>query len=334
LATTIKDVAKRAGVSSATVSRVLADHPHVSAEVRIKVQEVVHELGYQPSRVARSFRVKKTKIIGLIVSDIMNPFFTSLVRTIEDFASQKGYAVILCNTDEDLSKEKNYIESMLSEGVAGVLIAPAREKNCTCNKLFNAGIPIVCIDRKLENIQVDTVLVDNFAGAYKAVEHLVRMGHRKIGALIGEYTTTGLQREDGFRKALQDNLLPVEESLMQRGCPKEETGRALAAVLLEMASPPTAIFCGNNLLTLGAMNEIFSRGLRVPNDIALVGFDDLEWYGLVDPGITAVRQPTHEIAMTAIDLLFRRIEGDLTPSSKVILPTELHIRSSSAMRVL
>ncbi len=329
MAVTIKDVAKKAGVSSATVSRVLSNQENVREEVRIRVRQAVEDLRYQPSHVARSFRTNRSRIIGLIVSDIVNPFYTSLVRSIEDAASKNGFAVFLCNTDEDLQKEEIYVDFMIGERVAGVLLSPVCEEKSSVKKLLDTGIPVVCMDRKVKGIETDTVMVDNVSGTYGAVEHLLKLGHHRIGAMVGSRTTTGREREEGYRKALADYSIPIDESLLQRGSPKESVGREMTKQLLSLADRPTALFCGNNLLTVGALGEIFSQGLKVPGDIAIAGFDDLEWYSLVEPTITAVRQPIHEYGQSAINLLFSRIDGLSTPKQSIVLSTELFVRCSS-----
>ena len=331
---TIRDVAEKAGVSNATVSRVLANHPYVREEVRKRVLAAAADLRYQPSHVSRSFRIRKSKIIGLIVSDVINPFFTSLVRCVEDRASSHGYAVILCNSNEDLQRESNYLDFMLSERVAGVLLTPVQVKNCASKRLLDAGIPVVCVDRTLDDLEVDSVMVDNAGGTFQLTEHLIQNGHERIGAIFGELSATGRLRENGFRNALLVHNIPIREEYIQRGMPRENEGQMLTRQLLQLPQPPTAILCGNNLLTIGALRAILEQGLVIPDDVAVAGFDDLEWYGLVQPSITAVFQPTQQIGRTAVDILFRRIGGDKSASYQVILPTELRIRCSSTKRIV
>ena len=333
MAVTIKEVAKRAGVSSATVSRVLSNQSNVREEVRQRVLQAAKELRYQPNRVARSFRSNRSLIIGLVVSDILNPFYTSLVRAVEDIASKNGYAVFLCNTDESVAKEEIYIDFMIGERVAGVLLTPVLEENCSVNRLRDAGIPVVCLDRSVREPAFDTVMVDNVFGAYKVVEHLIGLGHVRIGAILGKNCTTGREREDGYRRALRDHDLPVEPELIRRGTPRERDGRDLARMLLHLPDRPTAIFCGNNLLTVGTLGEVYANGLRIPEDIAIVGFDDLEWYSLVEPTITAVYQPVQELGRRAIDLLFKRMNGDLSEAKTILLAPELRVRSSSGCEI-
>jgi len=289
----------------------------------------VEELRYQPSRLAQSFRINRSKIIGLIITDILNPFYTSLVRSIEDIAANHGYAIFLCNSDEDEQKEEIYIDFMIEERVAGVLLTPVLEANNSVDQLRDAGIPVICLDRSIDNPIIDTVLVDNISGAFQVVDHLIGLGHRKIAIVVGENCTTGRQREEGYKRALNIHGIPLNAAYIQRGFPREIAGKRMTKELLGLADPPTAIFCGNNLLTIGALAEVNAQGMKVPDDISIVGFDDLEWYSLVEPTITAVSQPVQGIGQKAIDLLFQRIAGDRSAAKTYILEPNLHIRGSS-----
>jgi len=327
----IKDVARRAGVSSATVSRVLANKPHVSEEVRQRVLAAVEELGYQPSRVARSLRVQRSRIIGLIISDIENPFFTSLVRAVEDVAYEHQYAVFLCNSDEDIEKEKLYIDLMRAEKVAGVVISATRETDNPCQRLTDANIPVVAVDRRILDLEVDTVVVDNVGATFDLVSHLINDGHRRIGAVIGSpVATTGRERREGYLQALKAHDLPILPHLIRTGLPKEAVGYRLTGELLALSDRPTALFTGNNLLTVGALRAIHERGLRIPEDIALVAFDELDWMSLVKPNLTVVAQPTYELGRTAANLLLKRIEDSTLPPQEVVLSPTLLVRQSCA----
>ncbi len=327
----IQDVARRAGVSSATVSRVLANKPHVSEEVRRRVLAAVEELGYQPSRVARSLRAQRSKIIGLIISDIQNPFFTSLVRAVEDVAYKHQYAVFLCNSDEDIEKETLYIDLMRAERVAGVVISPTRETDNPCQKLIEVNVPVVAVDRRILDLEVDTVVVDNVGAAFNLVRHLINDGHRHIGAVIGSsIATTGRERREGYVRALEAHGLPILPHLIRTGLPKEAVGYQLTGELLDLPDRPTALFTGNNLLTVGALRAIHERGLRIPDDIALVAFDELDWMSLIKPNLTVVAQPTYELGKTATNLLLNRIENSAHPPQEVVLNPPLIIRQSCA----
>lgn len=325
------DVASRAGVSTATVSRVLADHPHVRAEVRLRVQTAIDELGYQPSRVARSLRGQTAAIIGVVISDIQNPFFTHLVRAVEDGAYARKQAIFLCNTDEDVEKEQLYLRLMMAEKVAGVVVCPASERGETLQPLLDAGVPVVTVDRRVYGVEVDSVLVDNARATATIIRHVIEDGHRRIAAILPSLTnTTGRQRHEGYLAAMRAARLPIEADLVRSGQPREVTGYRLTEEILDLAEPPTAIFTGNNMLTVGAIRCLQERGLRIPDDIALVGFDDLDWMSIVHPRLTVIAQPTYELGRTAIRMLHQRIEDRGLPVRHLVLPPQLLIRQSCA----
>jgi len=327
----IKDVARRAGVSSATVSRVLANKPHVSQEMHERVLAAVEELGYQANRVARSLRAQRAAIIGLIISDIQNPFFTSLVRAVEDVAYQHEYGVFLCNSDEDIEKERLYIDLLHAEKVAGVVISPTRETDNPSRKLVEAGIPVVAVDRRMLDLEVDTVVVDNVGAALDIVGHLISDGYRRIAAVVGPpTTTTGRERLEGYVRALKAHGLPILPRLVGTGLPKEAFGYQFTAELLNLDEPPTALFTGNNLLTVGALRAIHERGLRIPDDIALVAFDEMDWMSLIRPSLTVVAQPTYELGRAAAELLLKRIEDSTCPIQEIMLKPTIFIRQSCA----
>ena len=327
---TIKDVARKAGVSSATVSRALSGKPHVRQAVIDQVREAALELDFHPSRVARSLRAQKTTIIGLIISDILNPFFTTLVRAVEDSASRNEYGVFLCNSDESVEKEMAYIELLQAENVAGVLITPTQENDNPSRRLFEDRIPIVAVDRCMLDVPVDTVLADNFSGSYSAVDHLIQQGHTRIAIVAAQPNrTTGRERLAGYRQALADHNIPFCDELVYTGIPNRLTGRLYAKEITQSPIKPTAIFCGNNLLTMGVLGYLKEAGCNIPEDYALVSFDDMEWYTMTSPTITAVRQPVYELGRQAADLLFERINGSVSPVKEIVLETQLVVRQSS-----
>lgn len=326
----MNDVARLAGVSNATVSRVMSDKPHVRPEVRERVWRAVQELGYRPNRVARSLRAQTSRIIGLIISDIQNPFFTSVVRAIEDVAHRQGFSIILCNSDEDPGKEQLYLDLMHDENVAGIILCPTREDNANLQKYPLDGIPLVTLDRRLVNIDTDGILLDNIESTRAMVRHLIQNGYRRIGAVIGTSDfTTGRERREGYVMALAAHGIPFEPELLIQVSPKEAEGYRATEKLLRLAEPPTAVFAGNNLLTLGALKAIRAHNLRIPQDIALAGFDEMPWSSLVEPGITVVEQPTYELGRTAAEVLLRRLETPSRPTREVVLKGKLILRESS-----
>ncbi|HZO68553.1 MAG: LacI family DNA-binding transcriptional regulator [Kribbellaceae bacterium] len=330
--TTIYDVARRSGVSPATVSRVLSGRRNVDPELSKKVRAAVAELGYRPNGVARNLRRASTNLWAVVISDIENPFFTSLVRGLEDVAQTAGYSVVLCNSDEDPDKEAAYVSAVLTEQMAGVVISPSGSADGV-QQLHDAGVPMVVIDRHLDGIEVDTVLVDNEHGAAEAVKHLLDGGYRRIGCITGpRRVSTALDRLAGYRTALRTAGVRFDKDLVRHADFREAGGYSAMESLLELAEPPEALFVANNLMTVGALECLTARGLRAPDDIAVVGFDDIPWADLVVPPLSTVAQPTYELGRTAGQLLKDRIGTPGRPASMVTLRTELHVRGTSSPR--
>jgi len=266
----IKDVAEAAGVSTATVSRVLADKPYVRAEVRDHVLAVVEELNYRPNRVARSLRAQKSNIIGLIVSDIQNPFFTLISRAVEDAAYEQGMSIFLCNTDEDAAKEAMYIKLMRDERVAGIILSPTLKTSNNFIEITNSHLPVVVIDRQVPGVEIDSVQVDNFESAYKIVDHLIGHGCQRIGALFGVGSSTGRSRREGYLKALEDNgIKPVAELALFVEA-REAEGYRATRELLNLPVAPQAIFTSNGLLSAGAFWALRESSLKLPE---IIGFN-------------------------------------------------------------
>ncbi|HVB61036.1 MAG TPA: LacI family DNA-binding transcriptional regulator [Ktedonobacteraceae bacterium] len=327
----IKEVAEAAGVSTATVSRVLTNSPHVRPELRERVLNVVQQLEYRPNLIARSLRSQQTMTIGLIVSDIRNPFFTAISRDVEDTAYEQGYSIILCNTDEDQQKEVIYLNLMRDANVAGVIFSPTRQTAANFAAL-NLDFPTVVVDRSVSNADVDAVLLDNVDSAYRLTTHLIDNGYQRIGAICGEMSTTGRERHAGYEQALRARGRTPAGDRVRFVAPKIEAGYAATLQLLDLAQPPDALLTTNSLLAAGALEAIRERGLTIPGDIALVTFDETTWASLVQPPLTLIAQPTHEIGQTATELLLRRIAEPARPTRQVILKGQLLIRGSSAPR--
>ncbi|GAB4580537.1 MAG: LacI family DNA-binding transcriptional regulator [Anaerolineales bacterium] len=326
--TNIKDVAKAAGVSTATVSRVLADtHAPVRPETKERVLKAIHELGYRPNLVARSLRAQKTAKIGLVVSDIRNPFFTAISRAVEDAAYEQGYSVLMCNTDENPDKEALYLDLLHDENVAGVIFSPTHQFS-EGTKEYNSNIPFVFVDRSVKSRNVDMVLLNNGPAAYDLTAHLLENGYSKIAGLFGNASTTAPERHRGFNKALKDHhLAPFATRFIP---PRIQQGYETTLTLLSQANKPDAIFTSNSMLTAGAFRAIRDTGLSIPKDVGLVGFDETTWGELVEPPITVIAQPTEEIGRTATELLFQRIADPSRSPKTVILNGALRIRGSSS----
>ncbi len=325
----IKDVAKAAEVSVATVSRVLAGKSRVKEATRKRVLQAVDQLNYRPNLVARSLRVQTSARIGLVVSDIRNPFFTAISRAVEDSAYKQGFSVLLCNTDENPEKEELYLNVLHDENVAGIIFSPTRQFSARF-KSYSSSIPYVMIDRFVESKDMDMVLLDNVAAGYELTTHLIENGFCKLAGLFGDASTTAPERRRGFQKALNDHgLEPVATHVI---APRIGPGYETTMDLLTRKDRPDAIFTSNSMLTAGAFRAIRDSRLIVPDDVALVGFDETTWGELVDPPITLIAQPTEEIGWTATELLFQRIEEPTRSPKTVILRGKLIVRGSSAKR--
>jgi len=328
----MQEVARRAKVSIATVSRVLNQSDKVVPETRAAVEQALRDLGYRPSRVARRLRMNsgRAHLVGLIIPDIQNPFYAEIARGVEDAAYAAEYATILCNSDENPDRERFYLGVMRDESVDGVVLPPFAETDAAVAEFVRTGIPVVCVDRSLAAVKTDLVEVDNYRGAFDAVSHLAARGHQRIGLIEGRSeVSTSRERRRGYLEALAAHSLPVRKGLMRSGDFKQESGRLLTHELLEARTPPTALFVCNNLMTVGALAALHQRGLKVPQDVAVIGFDDLAWAEALDPPLTVVRQPAREIGRQAMELLLRRImEPDRPPVTIRLLP-ELVIRQST-----
>ncbi|MFZ4813696.1 MAG: LacI family DNA-binding transcriptional regulator [Phototrophicaceae bacterium] len=327
----IKEVAARAGVSVATVSRVLSNKNSVRPQTREVVMRVIEELSYRPNRVASSLRRQKANVIGLLVSDIMNPFFTEIARAIEDVANQYQMGVFFCNTDEDPQKEKRYLQTLLDENVAGIILSPTASPIEHFQFLFEDATPIVVIDRRIPSATVDCVLSDNLQAATLLTEHLIQQGYKRIAAVIGlKAVTTGQERMQGYLQAMHAYGL---EPLCAFTPPREKEGEQVVYQWLSAGQLPDAILTGNSRLTIGAINAIKSAGLTISKDIGLAGFDETIWAAHIGSGLTVIRQPTYEMGQTAAELLLQRIDAPQRAAREVILRGNLIQRGSTAFRV-
>lgn len=327
---TIREVAAKAGVSPATVSRVVGNYGYVSQKTRRKVLAAVKELGYRPDSIARSLVTRATHTIGLVVTDITNPFFANLVRGVEEVTWQHGYTLILANTDEDMQREKAVIQTLQEKRVDAFIVVPASSQGSPhLQEVVSRGIPLVLVDRGVRNLAVDTVMVDNEEGAYKAVSHLIRLGHSRIGIVLDNLKiTTNEERLAGYRRALLENSLTAEESLIQSCRFTQHSAYELVSNMLAGHERPTALFTANNFMTIGAIQAIREAGLSIPQDIALVGFDDLEWNLVNVPYLTAVAQPVFEMGNIAAQRVIAQLKGEENSVMEIRLKTKFIVRQS------
>jgi LacI family transcriptional regulator len=326
---TVKDVSQAAGLSTATVSRVLAGFNEVSEDARQRVMDAAKALNYQPNRNARNLRKSTTSKIGVIISDIQNPFFGSVVRGIEKITIKDDYTIILGNSDEDPLREKKLIAMLLEEGVAGIIIVPTNVDQENYNLLVGSGIPFVVVDRQLPLPDLDMVLVNGAAGAEMAVDHLVSLGHRKFGYVGGmKHLSVMHEREQGYLAALRKHKIPIVTEYLRQGNNRQDGGYAAVCELLSLEQPPTAILIANNLMTLGGLQAIHESGLEIPEQVSLVGFDDMDWAPSLRPPLTVVAQPAYEMGETAASILLERIHDPERPHQIIVLDTRLIIRAS------
>jgi LacI family transcriptional regulator len=327
---TIQDVADHAGVSRATVSRVLNNNPRVADELRERVLASVQALGYQPNRAARRLRANSSDVLGLIIPDIENPLFISIVRGVEDAAYEHQMNVVLCNTDDNPDKQRNYLEVLQAERVAGFIIVPNHEDDGgILNKVRQSGTPIVLLDRLVSDFSTDAVKADNLHGAHVAIQHLVNLGHRRIAFIAGlQYITPGQERLQGYVAAMQAAGREIDPALIMVGDFKLESGYELTRQLMTSSNPPDAIFAANGLMTMGALRALHEMSIQIPGDVALVGFDDMPWAADLNPPLTVVAQPAYDLGQQAVQLLLRRINQPDASYSVVTLQPRLIVRES------
>jgi LacI family transcriptional regulator len=322
----MRDVAERAGVSPATVSRVLNGSATVRPEYAARVTTAIEELGYRPNRLARNLRRRTAEMIGVVVSDIGNPHFTEMVRAVEDLAYQRGYRLLLCNTDEEADKQRAYLEMLAGERVLGVIMSPSNPAGDEIRRVLDLGIPLIAFDRTVADPRADSVVSDGDGAARIATEHLLAAGHRGvafIGGLPGLETADS--RRAGYEGAMRAAGLPARAA---DGDFRIEGARRATDELLDHDGDVTALVIANNLMAIGALKTLARRGLRVPDDVAIVALDDPFWAELVQPPLTVLAQPVRRMAEVAMRLLLARIAGRRKRPRHEVFPFELRVRGS------
>ena len=328
---TIRDVARHAGVSPMTVSRVINDSGTVSRETRTRVENAIAVLGYVPSRLARGLSAQRTGTLAVIVPDVANPFFTLIVRGAEDVARRAGFRVILCDTRADLAVEREVLEEMIAHRVEGIVIAPVSDRSREPLRRLEAfGIPFVLVDRTVPGIDVDAVLGESAGGAQRLVEHLLRLGHRRIAMIVeSDLVSTARDRRRGYEAALAAAGIALDPALVADATVDPSGGFTGMQKLLELDEPPTAVFTVNNLVALGAIEAVRAAGLEVPDDVALVCFDDIEYASRLYPFLTVMEQPAETFGTLSTQLLVERIEGRAPERKRVVvLPADFVVRRS------
>jgi len=328
----IEDVAKLAEVSTSTVSRALTRPEMVSPLTRERVLTVANQLGYQPNKLARSLRRQKSHLLGLIVTDILAPFHATLAKGVQDAAEKHGYVVFLFNTDEQPEKEARYLRELQSHVPAGLLIVPTAKTRENLGIVGN--LTVVELDRSSGTPNVYGVLVENISSARQAVEHLISLGHKRIGMVAGTQTvTTAVERLEGYKQALVNARILIDERLIAIGDHKEEGGYQATRQLLTLPRKqrPTALFAGNSEMAAGAVLAIRDLKLSIPGDVSLISFDDTRWAQLMQPALTVVAQPAYELGYLACETLISALRrGKPTKTTTLRLGTELIVRESTA----
>ncbi len=328
----IKDVATRAGVSVASVSRVLNGSKPVAEGTRDRVLAAADALHYSIDQRARALRRRKSGTLGLIVSDVGNPYFPEVIRAIEAVAYHSGHDLFLCNSDEDPERERFYIRAMTAQRIGGIIIVPVTQSGAPLSLALRNDTPVVCLDRKINDAELDSVVIDNHAGGALAADALLDRGHRRIGAVVATRTTPGLDRLTGFAARLAERGAPLDLALVRDGEYKQSGGYAAARSIFALAQPPTALFVANHPMTLGALQAARECRLRVPGDLSLIAFDDTAWATFLDPPLTTISQPTLELGTAAAELLIDRVEERYTGAARSIVLAPMRIeRASVAM---
>jgi len=327
---TIYDIARLAGVSTATVSKVFNQTGNISEKTRRRILEISRELNYQPNVLASALNGKKTFSLGLLIPDMVNPFFAELARNVEDRAQELGFNLIICNTDNDMKKEVKYIQLLRQKSVDGIIVATGVRNDEFLKELIDQNVPVALVAREMSVLATSTVLVDDFAGGYNATRHLIDLGHKRI-AVIAESMSVSSSKERvrGYRHALEEAGLDYAEELVAASDFSIESGRETAQAILRQAERPTAIFACNDLLAIGAMQAAKELGIRVPEELSVVGFDNTILASITDPPMTTVAQPIRAMGHQVVDLIVSEINETSTVKQRVVLLPELIVRQST-----
>jgi LacI family transcriptional regulator len=329
---TMRDVARLAGVSVATVSAVINGTTTVSERLKERVSKAMKALDYHPDHVARSLKVGKTQVIGMVVPDLTNAFFPEVIQGVEDAARLEGYSVILCNSNEDPEQERRHLSTLFSRRVDGVLLACA-DNAAAYDSLVQRRFPIVFVDRIPEGVSHSGVSTDNEDAGYHATQYLIELGHQRIAFITGKLRhSPHAERLAGFRKAMQERHLAVRDEYLKLGDQTIETGYQAGLDLLRLPEPPSAVIASNNRMLLGLMRSVNELHVRCPEDVSIIGFDDFPWTQHLTPPLTVLSQPTHQIGREAMRLLLMKIraaDGPERQNQSIRLKAELRLRAST-----
>jgi LacI family transcriptional regulator len=326
---TLKMVAERAGVSANTVSRAINNKSDINEETKKKVLKIAQELGYVRNATAVALRTRKTRTLGVVIADNRNPFYAEVLNGIEEAAREKNYHIILANTQRDYKKEEEAINLLLAKRVDGLLITPVQDRDDDIRNLIEANFPFVIVGRDFENINVDAIYNDEVKGGFLATEYLIKKGHKRIALIDGFlYKSPAKGRLEGYKKALNKYRIPLDEPLISVGDINIEDGYERTKQMLEKNLDFTAIFAYNDMMAFGAMQAIKEKGLRIPEDIGLVGYDDIPFSSLISPSLTTIRLKKQDLGVESVKLLFSRINGSRKKIKKIMLDVELIVRET------
>jgi LacI family transcriptional regulator len=325
IAATAKDVARLAGVSPSTVSRVINNDERISTETRQKVVKCINTLDYKVNNIARSLKTKQTHTIGFIAPEISEEFFMRIAKGAENILQQNGYSLIICNANDNLKDETNRIRLLQEKQVDGVIITPSTNEGKNYQILRKAGIPVVLADRLVNNFEANTVLVDNINGAYSAIEHIINLGAKRIGFIGGKEISVAQERYEGYKRALKDYNIPLDQEVIKFGDFHVDSGYQLMKELLAMETPPQHLFISNYYMHVGAVKYLIEKEVKTPFSIGISSFDDMHLSALLGHASVTVSQPIIEIGETAARLLLKRIKekGARVPFQTTRLKTKL-----------
>ncbi|MCR6479800.1 LacI family DNA-binding transcriptional regulator [Variovorax sp. ZS18.2.2] len=329
---TIKDVALRAGVSVTTVSHVVNDTRHVSAKGRERVELAIRELGYVPNAMARSLKSNTTSTLGMLIPNSSNPYFAEIVRIVEDRCFGAGYTLVLCNTDDEPRRQSVYLQVLAERRIDGLIVVSTGDDDSLVTQLQGLRIPTVLVDREIADPSCDLVETAHMQGGLLAVRHLLSLGHKRIACIGGPVgLTPSEQRIEGWRMALAEaGATPNADALLWRGAFTSQSGYEAMHAILRTEHPPSAVFVCNDLMAIGALRAAHESGVHVPDELSIVGFDDIELSAYTSPPLTTVAQPKERIGALAVDMLLERVGGKRRDARKVVLQPELRVRASTA----
>lgn len=330
MAVTIKDIARKAGVSYSTVSRALNNDSLIKEETRKSITRLAKEMGYRPNALARGLVMRETNTLGLIIPDITNPFFPEVARGIEDYASEYGYTVILCNSNWDSAREHQYMDTLQSKKVDGIIIAPVSQGKGDIKKICKASVPLVFIGKEILTSTSSYVVIDNKKGGMMATEYLIKKGYRKIAFIGGiEKDSSNVARLDGYKEALRKNSIYIDKSIIKQGTFKRESGYNNMLQLIKKGYDVEAVFACNDIIALGVMQAVKEQGLTISKDVAVIGFDNIPISGYPEFSLTTIDQDKYKIGQYAVKMILNYLRGKNTSGSSIILEPKLVVRSTA-----